>query len=564
MSARRVAILYAALLFGFAIVLCRIFLLAQNSDYAARAESQSSTTLKLTAKRGNFYDCEGRLLTGLEQTWFALCLPGEQNYATLFDSTLPAQQAILYQKRNYAAPFLLEVTRDLSTSGVFSVEGSRRYCTIPLCQHLIGYLDGDGNGVTGLEAAFDAVLRGDDLQDAIQCTVNAQGRLVENTSPVLQKAEGSTSGIQLTISRSIQRSAEAIAAEMMSTGCILVLDTATAKVRASVSVPTYDPENVQKSIKAQDTSLLNRAFCSYAVGSVFKPVLAAAALENDLGALSYECGGALVLGDSIYHCAGSVAHGETDLSIALQKSCNGYFITLGRALGAKTVRSFAARMGFGQALWLADGLKSAAGVLPSENTLSDSGQFANFCFGQGQLLATPVQVAGMMNTIAAGGVYRTPTFLESIVDETTGEVLSALSSSAKRTVMQSQTAATLRTMLAAVVEEGTGRDATPLHGTAGGKTGTAQTGRYDESGTEYKNLWFAGFYPADDPRYTIVVMQDEQTDAAHSSAAIFSQVCEALYWLDEDLHDNIAAQETSTQEESSQNIRSGEQNSGDE
>lgn len=535
MSKRRVAALYALLLLCFMVVVCRIYLLAQNTDYAARAEGQSSTTLKLDAKRGNFYDCDGKPLTGLEPVWYALCLPGERNYARLFDSAAPAQQALLYQKRSSAAPFLLEVSRDLAGEGIFTVPAARRYCQVPLCQHLIGYLDGDGVGVAGLEAAFDEVLRGEGLQDAVQCTTNAQGRLVEDTQPVAVQAQGSTSGVVLTISRAIQRGVEAVAADTMTSGCILVLDTATAKVRASVSVPGYDPENVQKSIAAGDTSLLDRAFCAYAVGSVFKPVLAAAALENGGQDLLYDCAGYIQLDGQVYRCANSVPHGQTSLAQALEKSCNGYFVTLGRQLGAKTVREYAQRFGFGQAVYLAGGLKAAAGVLPAAADLAGSGEFANFCFGQGQLLATPVQLAGMMNAIAAGGVYRTPSFLEGIVDEATGEITESLTSAAQYEAIREETAQTLQTMLCGVVAEGTGREAAPVHGTAGGKTGTAQTGRYDEAGEEYKNLWFAGFYPGGAPRYTIVVMQDDQTGAACSSAAIFAQVCEVLYLLDERL-----------------------------
>jgi penicillin-binding protein 2 len=533
MRLRRVAALYAVLLLGFMIVVCRVYLLAQNTDYAARAASQSSTTLRLAAQRGNFYDCEGRPLTGLEETWYALCLPGERNYSSLYSLVAPAQQSLLYQKRNSAAPFLLEVTRDLSAEGIFSVAEPRRYCTVPLCQHLIGYLDGEGHGVAGLEAAFDELLAGSEAQDVIACTTNAQGRLVGSSTPTLTKASVERQGIQLTISRTVQRATEAVAAEMMTTGCILVLDTATAKVRACVSVPGYDPENVSKSIAAADTSLLNRALCAYAVGSVFKPVLAAAALESGCAGLTYTCAGALQLGDQVYHCASGVAHGEIGLAEALQKSCNGYFITLGQKLGAETVREYASRFGFGQAVWLADGLRAAAGQLPAAESLAEKGAFANLCFGQGELLATPVQLAGMMNTIAAGGVYRTPTFLEGVIDEASGETVETLAHAAQRRVMEEETAQALREALRTVVTEGTGREAAPAHGTAGGKTGTAQTGQYSADGTEKKNLWFAGFYPGDAPRYTIVVLQDAQTDAAYSSAAIFSAVCEALYWLDE-------------------------------
>ena len=66
MSGRRVLALYAALLFGFAGVLCRLFYLASRMDYAARAAAQSTVTLELPARRGGFYDCMGLPLTGLE------------------------------------------------------------------------------------------------------------------------------------------------------------------------------------------------------------------------------------------------------------------------------------------------------------------------------------------------------------------------------------------------------------------------------------------------------------------------------------------------------------------
>ena len=94
--------------------------------------------------------------------------------------------------------------------------------------------------------------------------------------------------------------------------------------------------------------------------------------------------------------------------------------------------------------------------------------------------------------------------------------------------MSAENAALLREMLCQVVEEGTAQDAAGLEGGAGGKTGTAQTGQFDADGTERKNLWFAGFYPAEKPRWTIVVMQDAQTEPEVSSAAVFARLCDAL------------------------------------
>jgi len=82
-----------------------------------------------------------------------------------------------------------------------------------------------------------------------------------------------------------------------------------------------------------------------------------------------------------------------------------------------------------------------------------------------------------------------------------------------------------------VVAEGTGQDAADLTGGAGGKTGTAQTGQFAPDGEERKNLWFAGFYPAGNPRWTVVVLQDGQTETGCSSAAIFARLCTALQFL---------------------------------
>ena len=133
----------------------------------------------------------------------------------------------------------------------------------------------------------------------------------------------------------------------------------------------------------------------------------------------------------------------------------------------------------------------------------------------------------MMNTIAAGGVYHTPLFVECTVDETTGEELTPLAHSSSRRVFAEQTAEKLQKLLAGVVAEGTGQQAAPSEGTAAGKTGTAQTGQFRD-GEELKNYWFAGFYPAEKPRWTIVVMQDAQTEPEVSSAAIFARLCDAL------------------------------------
>ena len=528
MSGRRVLALYAMILLGFAVVLCRLYLLAQNSVYASRARAQSIVTLDLPARRGNFYDHDGLLLTGLEPRWLALCFPGENNYARLYSYTDAAGQALLYQNRNHAAPFLLELSRK-PDGKTFWYPAVQRYASVPLCQHLIGYLDSESRGAAGLEKALDTVLTGTGAHDVLECAVTAQGRLQAGESVERAHRDSGAAGVQLTISRPVQRAAEA-AAGMMSSGCILVLDTGTAAVRACVSVPGYDPQNLAASLDAPGSPFLNRALESYAAGSVFKPVLAAAALENNI-LPEYECTGAVAVGGQIFRCAGGVPHGAVDLAGALEKSCNGYFVRLGQQLGAQTLLQTARQFGFGREISIAGTLQADPGHLPSDAELGQSGQLANFSFGQGSLLVSPVQIAAMMNTIACGGVYRTPYFVECTVDETDGTALEVLVHPQARRVMTAQNAAVLRGMLEQVVADGTGQDAAGLSGGAGGKTGTAQTGQFTPEGEERKNLWFAGFYPAEKPRWTVVVLQDGQTEPVCSSAAVFARLCTALQFL---------------------------------
>ena len=338
---------------------------------------------------------------------------------------------------------------------------------------------------------------------------------------------GTGQGVRLTLDADLQRACEGLATLYLPRGCLVVMDTATGEVLASVSMPSFDPQNVAASIAANDTSLLNRPLRAFSAGSVFKVVLAAAAYESGLDWYTHDCTGEVEVAGQTYRCALGRAHGVVNLRGALEQSCNTYFIELGRLLGAQRIRKMAETLGFGTATQLAPGLQGASGTLPDAAALENPGELATFSFGQGALTVTPLQITAMMNTVADGGVYRTPAFVQGIVDAN-GTLTGQTRAADTRTVFDAATARVLRSMLASVVSEGIGSEAQPKTGTAGGKTGTAQTGQYDENGEELLNYWFSGFYPADDPRYTITVLQDGILKPETSSAAIFEKVTEIL------------------------------------
>ena len=532
MTTKRLVALFGALLAAFGVVMGRLFMLAQNREYAATAQAQTVTTLPLTGSRGDLYDCKGRNLTSYGVEYYALSIPGESSYARLFNYVPYAQQSLLYSRRNSNEPFLVPVDQDLTDQGIYTYAVPGRYFPVPVAPHLLGYVNGEGEGVSGLELAFDDILGSRRTLQSVQCVTTAQGSLVAGSEPQLVTSQGQADGVMLTLDETIQRACEGVAQKNMTQGCILVLEVDSARVRASVSLPEFDPTAVEKSIEAGDTSLLNRVLCQYNVGSVFKPVLAAAALERTWDWFTYDCEGAVDLNGHVYHCAGNRAHGRMNLTSALENSCNCFFIELGLKLGGDAVNSAAADFGFGDPVYLAGGLQSAAGNLPDDERLEDLGQLASVSFGQGELLATPLQVAGAFNAIAAGGIWRTPSFLEAVIDENTGAAVRTLYDPDSRRVIQTENAQALQAMLQSVVENGLGKDAHPQHGHAAGKTGTAQTGVRNEAGEELMNYWFAGFWPTEEPRYTIVVMQDGTPEPSVSCGTIFAQVCEALYWLD--------------------------------
>ena len=502
----------------------RVFAVAADPSYQGKANDQSFTTLSLPTERGTIFDRSGVPLTKNKNSLYALCVPGERSYTFLYEQVPYSAQELLYERRNSTAPFLLRLKEAPDTSGLYVGTARERSGSIPAAEHLLGYTGGDGHGVTGLESAYDALLSGAGSTTQIQCATTADGSLVEGLSPTTTRQSGTGFGVQTTLDIGIQRLCEAIACRSMTSGAIVVLEVGTADVLAAVSMPQYDPENIAESLSRTDGALIDRTMAQFCVGSVFKPVVAAAALEEGLGWYSVNCVGALEIDGQTYRCAKSIAHGPVNLRKGLEESCNCFFIRLGSTLKGEKLVQMAQKLGFGKPMEVAENWSTAAGNLPKAAELKNSGQLANFSFGQGLLMATPLQVAAMIQAIANDGVYKEPGFLQGIVDKN-GSLVELAQEREEHRAMSKKTAAALRSMLTTVVTDGIGKEAAAEEGTAAGKTGTAQTGRFDRNGEELMDYWFAGFYPAETPEYAIVVLQDGTAQPAVSCAAIFSRIC---------------------------------------
>ena len=404
-----------------------------------------------------------------------------------------------------------------------------RYPERLLCTHVIGYTDASGRGVCGIEKSYDKLLNAAAGRIGVTYTANVYGQPIAGEGlQVVDEGYNDPSGVVLTIDSRIQRAAEdALADAGIERGAAVVLDAATGEILAMASVPAYDVRDLSASLKDERLPFLNRALAAYPVGSVFKPFVAAAALENGVALpAAYVCTGSVSVGGEVFRCYRASAHGELDIAGAICRSCNCYFVELGRQTGARALIAFAEKCGFGQETPLTGDISGAAGHLP-DAARAGAGELANLSFGQGELTATPLQLAAAYNVLASGGIYRAPTLLKALVDENRTAYAryqnEAMYRAMKKTTCDAVNACLMRNML-----EGTGKKGASDRFFAAGKTATAQTGDYDASGRERLCTWFCGFFPYGEPRYTLVVFNENGESASEDCAPVFRRIAEEI------------------------------------
>ena len=155
-----------------------------------------------------------------------------------------------------------------------------------------------------------------------------------------------------------------------------------------------------------------------------------------------------------------------------------------------------------------------------------TGEKANFSFGQGLLMASPVQVAASYAAIANNGIYNQPLVIKSMVDENKIEFKEVASPPSRRVVSE-KTSKTVKKALEKAVNEGSGKSAKPSNTTASGKTATAQSGWY-ANGMEITHSWFAGFFPSDNPKYVVVILKENGKSGSYDCAPIFKSIAELI------------------------------------
>jgi penicillin-binding protein 2 len=413
------------------------------------------------------------------------------------------------------------------------------------------YLPDDFGG-TGVEKSFDDYLRGKPGVRTMK--KDERGRLVGELS-FEEPRKGND--VHLTIDARIQYIAEkALRDGGIGRGAVVVIEPGSGEVLAMASVPSYNPNKFIPSISTADyrayldnrvNPLFNRAVAPYAPGSTFKiPISFAGCLAN-IQMRRFNCAGGVNYGNKYMQCwigQKGGAHGSLDLSDAIMRSCNCYFYQYGNAAGIDNITKACKMLGVGERTGI-ELEEEQSGVLPNPQWLQmnkplerwSNGFTANTSIGQGFVLATPLQMASVVATVANGGKSFRPHLLKRVVNGT--EVVLEKKPDARADMEKEgytgQEIEMIRKGMWKVVNapNGTAKSAQIKNVEVAGKTGTAQFWRVEKGQKSKDNhTWFISFAPYLNPKFAVCVLVQGGYSGGGTAAPVATRVMEQALALD--------------------------------
>lgn len=526
---KRITVLFFVFSLVFGILFVKIATITE-SDIAETAAAKNSISTIVTNTRGYIYDrnflplvnCDEKLMTAIKPSNEVLqAIPSavsEDKIEDVFNTVSSGKIAVC------------DGTSPLSEKNIKTVSAVIRYGENSLAPHITGYIDIDQKGVSGIEKYYDSVLSSFSGTLKARCSVSASGRVLDGAEiEFAGKNYNNKGGVALTLDREIQKASEDALKEFnINTGAVVVLDAQTSEIRAMASAPVFDRNAPELSLNAENSPFVNRAVTPYSVGSVFKVVVAAAAIEKGISTdFSYTCTGAFKLGQNTFGCHKNDGHGTLNMFGGMAQSCNPYFINLALNTGSSAVCEMGDGLGLGKKIELADGWYTSEGIMPSASDIVSDADLSNLAFGQGTLLASPLQMAAVYAAIANSGIYRAPSLMQSMVSED-GEEYMRAELPASRRAMSDSTAKTLTALLRDTVVSGSGKKAETENKDAAGKTATAQSGWINADGDEATQSWFCGFFPYDAPKYVIVILKENGDGGSSDCAPVFKYIADKI------------------------------------
>ncbi|MFA5271807.1 MAG: penicillin-binding protein 2 [Candidatus Omnitrophota bacterium] len=521
---------------GFVILIASLFYyqILKGDYYLARARNNYMRVIPERSIRGNIYDRNGIILAKDIASFNISVIPYQIKYKKdeLFrDISLYINSSSKTLNRNYKRKFQnqfspVDIIPDVDKETAFRIkekfgddvlinpEPQRVYLYPYEFAHVLGYVQdasafpenikkygyspSERIGKTGIEEYYDNYLRGKDGGDLIE--INSQGQIAGFLGK-LNTERGQD--IHLTLDLNMQEAAYAVMKNKK--GALIFMDSKSGDVLSLLSAPAFNPNFFVKGsdeltgvFKDTHRPLQNRAIQStYPLGSTFKPVVTIAALEAKkiTPLTTFNCEGKLKIGNTEFHCEN--VHGSENIYDALIHSCNVYFYNAGMLTGREQITKWADRLGLSSLTGI-DLPYENKGFIPGSNRGVIKhwykGDTLNLSIGQGYVLSSPIEITSAFNTFANAGYSVKPHIISKLGD-TDFRPIPAVKSGIPFDILT-----ILRNALRGVVEsdEGTARMLRPLSLKISGKTGTAQA-----QGKAHG--WFIGYFPYDDPKYTICV-----------------------------------------------------------
>lgn len=496
----------------------------QHERLWAESEKQYAETVEINTGRGLIFDRNHGLLATNIEVDSVYVNPGEVidagRTARQLAETLHLEPQKVRRKIRSGRHFvwikrkapLDEVARlrRLALPGVgFFRESRRFYPKRQLAASTLGFVGLDNQGLEGIEHYYDSLLKGTTRRAFVER--DARGRRLINTETGLPGPSPSRD-LELTLDEVIQFFTEEALRRQVRRfrargGVAIVMEPATGEVLALASEPTFNPNR----FNAFDPRRWRNPAVTFAYepGSIFKPVVAAAVLEEGAAVPQdiFFCeNGKMRIGKTSIGEAANHRFGWLSLSQIIIKSSNIGAIKMAQKLGERRFYEYIRRFGFGQKLEI-DLPGESPGVLRPLRSWSGL-SLASISFGH-EISVTPLQMITAMAAIANGGTLVRPRLARAVWKN--GERVQTFRTVRVRRVLSEKTSRQMVDMLKAVVREGTGKKAAVPGFEVAGKTGTAQkidpeTHAYSK--TDYVSS-FIGFVPAEAPRLVILVMIDE-------------------------------------------------------
>lgn len=571
-GSRRFA-LTLTLALGFVVLFVRLVQLQvyYHEELGKKSEENRVRTIVREPVRGYMYDRTGHLVVDVGPSFSIFVMPAEFDTSNIdmLAELLQLEPSVVRERlrrgRSYSAFSPTRIARDVPFTALaaveervfqlpgvsYDVESKRVYHDRVHASHLLGYCkeitdvqltkagpiynQGDIIGFTGIEAAYEPFLRGAKGFEFI--SVNSKGQIIgplEGGQRNVTPEEGFD--LLLAADFGLQAFAESLMTNKQ--GAIVALDVETGGVLTLVSKPDFDPEvfsgvtpaDIWLSLNTDPSKpLFNRATMTrYPPGSTFKMLVALAALQEGIidENTTINCTGGFRFGNRVFKDLH--VHGKTGVVKSIQQSCNVFYYSLVMKLGLTKLNEYSQRFGFGRATGYDVG-DETAGLVPSEQYYDrvygkgkwTQGNVVSLGIGQGEVGASPLQIARYTAAIANGGTLVQPHAVRAIRNK-------RLQRTTEITTTKKATGINARAF--ALIQEGMRQCVMEPGGTAGmaripgltvaGKTGTAQNPHGED------HSWFVGYAPVDTPKIAVAVLVENAGFGGTIAAPIASYVME--------------------------------------